>query len=152
MTNFKIEKYFGHNKEELLSVWEKSVLATHHFLSPRDFADIKKSLHELDFTSFDIYCLTGGSGEIAGFIALSGAKIEMLFLLPEYCGQTLGKQLVTFAVSERNATLVDVNEQNLNAFRFYKKTGFETYERTGKDSSGKSYPLLKMRLKPNKIL
>ncbi|MDR1159430.1 MAG: GNAT family N-acetyltransferase, partial [Syntrophomonadaceae bacterium] len=110
MLNFKIEKYSSLYKEQLLSIWERSVLATHFFLSSEDFFDIKKLLSELDFAVFDIYCLRSSYGKIAGFIALSGTKIEMLFLAPEYFGQNFGKQLIAFAISECNANLVDVNE------------------------------------------
>ena len=43
------------------------------------------------------------------------------------------------------ADKVDVNEQNTGVVAFYKKLGFETYERTEKDDRGKDYPLLRMR-------
>lgn len=42
--------------------------------------------------------------------------------------------------------LFKVNEQNLKAIQFYKKYGFETFERTDKDDQGRHYPLLRMKL------
>lgn len=126
-------------REKVLSVWEESVLATHHFLSREDFAILKDLLHKLDLKLFEIYCLMD-RGEVAGFIALSGRKIEMLFLNPEYIGLGLGKRLIRFAIYDLDANLIDVNEQNTRALQFYRKAGFEVFERTDKDDLGKTIP------------
>lgn len=144
--SFKIEKYKDEYRNEILSVWEKSVLATHHFLNPKDFGTIKKPLHGMNFTDLNIYCLMDVN-KMIGFIGLANTKIEMLFLAPDYIGLGLGKQLMNFAISKLNANLVDVNEQNNSAVLFYKKSGFEVFERTEKDDLGKGYPLLRMKLK-----
>ncbi len=74
----------------------------------------------------------------------------MLFFSPEYIGKGLGRKLTDFAISELKADKVDVNEQNTNAVKFYKKLGFKTYERTEKDDQGKEYPLLRMKLETTK--
>lgn len=144
--NYQIEKYKPEYKNEILTVWEKSVLATHHFLTPEDFNEIKEMLQDFDFEQLNVFCLTEHN-QVLGFLALQERKIEMLFLDPEYIGKGLGYQLLDFAVSTHQANLVDVNEQNTNAKNFYEKFGFETFERTEKDDQGKNYPLLRMRLK-----
>jgi putative acetyltransferase len=51
-----------------------------------------------------------------------------------------------FALSELKATMVDVNEENLNAVQFYKKFGFQVYDKIEEDPEGKDYPILKMKL------
>ncbi|WP_410220575.1 GNAT family N-acetyltransferase [Pedobacter sp.] len=140
-----IEKYTDGQKAQLLALWEKSVLATHHFLSNEDFLAIKKLLQDFDFATLNVYSLNHGT-EMIGFVATSAVKVEMLFLSPSYFGKGLGKKLMEFAISTLNATEVDVNEQNQSAFRFYKNLGFEVFERTEKDDLGKGYPLLRMRL------
>ncbi|RWU07470.1 GNAT family N-acetyltransferase [Pedobacter chitinilyticus] len=145
MSTFLIEKYHPRDKNQLLSVWEKSVLATHHFLSQEDFVFIKSLLQEMDFEMLNVYCLLHQQ-KVVGFIGIEEKKIEMLFLDPDYIGKGLGKQLMEFALSHHGATLVDVNEQNPNAVAFYQKFGFTTFERTEKDDLGKDYPLLRMKL------
>ena len=82
-----------------------------------------------------------------GFIGVADEKVEMLFLDPKYFGNGIGKKLLSFAVDELNADKVDVNEQNTKALKFYQKFGFEIVERTDKDDQGRSYPLLRMKLK-----
>ncbi|MCW5922385.1 MAG: GNAT family N-acetyltransferase [Saprospiraceae bacterium] len=147
MTNqsFKIAKYTDTDREQILNIWEKSVLATHDFLNPTDFEEIKQLVQTLNFNDFEVYCLKQND-EVAGFIGLAEQKIEMLFFSPEYIGKGLGRKLTDFALSELKADKVDVNEQNTNAVKFYEKLGFKTYERTEKDDQGKDYPLLRMKL------
>jgi putative acetyltransferase len=54
---------------------------------------------------------------------------------------------MNFALGELSADKVDVNEQNIKAVNFYKKSGFEIIERSEKDDQGRNYPLLRMKLK-----
>jgi putative acetyltransferase len=54
---------------------------------------------------------------------------------------------MNYALSVHSANAVDVNEENEQAFLFYRKFGFETIERTDLDDQGKDYPLLRMRLR-----
>jgi len=144
--SFQIKKYKSKYKRQIISVWESSVLATHHFLSPKDYIEIRDLLQDYDFSVLNMFCLMT-EDQVIGFTGLHHYKIEMLFLDPAYIGKGLGKQLIQFAISNQGATLVDVNEQNSHAKSFYEKVGFEIYERTAKDDFGKDYPLLRMRLK-----
>ena len=144
--SFQIKRYKSKYKRQIISVWESSVLATHHFLSPKDYIEIRDLLKDYDFSVLNMFCLMT-EDQVIGFIGLHHYKIEMLFLDPAYIGKGLGQQLIQFAISNQGATLVDVNEQNSHAKSFYEKAGFETYERTAKDDFGKDYPLLRMRLK-----
>ncbi len=142
--NFEIIKYSDTYKQQVLTVWEKSVLATHDFLTPTDFKEIKELVHTINFNDFQVFCLVKGKG-ISGFIAVEDKKVEMLFLDPEYFSQGLGQKLLNFAVKELNADKVDVNEQNTKALKFYQKFGFEIFERTDNDEQGRNYPLLRMK-------
>jgi len=144
--NYNIEQYSDKDREQILNVWEKSVLATHDFLKPTDFKEIKTLVGTINFNDFEVYCLKQND-ELAGFIGVAERKIEMLFFSPEYIGKGFGRKLTDFAFSELKADKVDVNEQNTNAVKFYEKLGFKTYERTDKDDQGKDYPLLRMKMK-----
>lgn len=141
----KIEPYDDKFQQQILKIWENSVLATHHFLAPADFKEIKKLVSSINFNDLQVFCLTTPN-QVLGFIGIAEKKIEMLFLEPKYFGQGLGQRLLNFAVKEQNADKLDVNEQNLNALKFYQKSGFEIFERTDKDDQGRNYPLLRMRL------
>jgi len=143
---FKIKAYDQKYKQQILRVWEQSVIATHDFLSQSDFSEIKELVQTINFNHFQVSCLTKDD-LVIGFIGVADKKIEMLFLDPKYFGQGLGKILMSFALNELSADKVDVNEQNIKAVNFYKKLGFEIIERTEKDDQGRNYPLLRMKLK-----
>lgn len=142
----QIIRYADELREQILSVWEQSVRATHHFLTPEDFQTIKGIVHTINFNDFEVYCLVQDQ-KVLGFTGIASQKIEMLFLAPEAFGRGLGSRLMEFALRELNANKVDVNEQNTNAVKFYSKWGFETLERTDKDDLGFDYPLLRMERK-----
>lgn len=133
-------------RQEILEIWESSVRATHDFLSPTDFVEIKELVANLNFNDFQVFCSVY-ENTVMGFIGVADEKVEMLFLDPKYFGHGIGKKLLTFAVDELNADKVDVNEQNTKALKFYQNFGFEIVERTDKDDQGRSYPLLRMKLK-----
>ncbi|TAI49696.1 GNAT family N-acetyltransferase [Flagellimonas allohymeniacidonis] len=142
--DFEIVKYSDSFHNQLLEVWEQSVLASHHFLDPKDFESIKKLVNTIDFNSFDVYCSVHNLA-LTGFIGVLDKKVEMLFISPRYFGKGIGKKLMDFAVRELKADKVDVNEQNSKAVEFYQKLGFKTFERTDKDDQGNDYPLLRMK-------
>lgn len=130
-------------REQILTIWEKSVLATHDFLTSTDFEEIKEFVSEINFNDFQVVCLIK-ENLVLGFIGVVDKKVEMLFIDPEYMGQGLGRKLLTFAIDKLHANKLDVNEQNTKALKFYKKFGFEIYERTEKDDQDRNYPLLRM--------
>lgn len=131
--------------QQVLQVWEQAVLATHHFLSAEDFKEIKELVKAINFNEFEVFCSIHHN-QVTGFIGVANKKIEMLFITPAYFGKGLGKALLLFAINQLHATIVDVNEQNESAAKFYKRHGFKTYERTEKDDQGRNYPLLRMKL------
>ncbi len=142
---FELLPYSDEFRAQVLKVWEKSVLATHDFLKPADFLSIKDFVKKIDFHAFEVYCLVE-SKEVGGFLGVADQKIEMLFLSPNFIGKGFGKKLMEFAINHLKTNKVDVNEGNAKAVEFYKKFGFEVYERTEKDDQGGDYPLLRMKL------
>lgn len=143
---FEIKPYEDAHRVQVLAVWERSVLATHHFLAPTDFMEIKAEVHGIDFRAFEMHCLVGGR-DVIGFVGVADRKVEMLFLDPGHIGKGLGKRLLQFAITHLSATTVDVNAQNEQALGFYARCGFVVHEMTTHDDQGRPYPLHKMRLK-----
>lgn len=141
-----IKPYEEKYREQVIAVWERSVRATHHFVKPEDIDYFKSVVVTIDFKAFDVYCALAGDGNLIGFIGVADKKVEMLFIEPAFIGKGVGKSLLEFAIKELKAAEVDVNEQNTEAVRFYEKFGFRTYDMTEKDSEGKDYPILKMKL------
>ena len=142
----EIKPYEEKYREQMIFVWEKSVRATHHFVTSDEVERLKVLVKEIDFTSYSVHCLIS-EDKMLGFLGGQDKVIESLFLDPDYIGQKFGTKLMDFALNTLKANKVNVNEQNTDAIKFYTKFGFKTYERTEKDSHG--YPILKMILKPD---
>jgi len=140
-----IKPYEEKYREQMISVWEKSVRSTHHFVSSEEVDRLKELVKQIDFYSYTVYCLLAES-KVIGFVGVEDDVIESLFLDPAYIGQKLGTKLMDFALNELKADKVNVNEENADAIKFYSKFGFVTYERTEKDAYGNDYPILKMKI------
>lgn len=145
--NITIKKYENEFNKELVDVWEASVRATHYFLQPEDIGFYKNVVEGIDFTSFNVYCAFDGEGAMAGILGVSDGKLEMLFVKPDYIGKGVGRTLMLFVLDTLKADRVDVNQENTVAVNFYKKFGFDVYERADVDDTGKPYPILRLRRK-----
>ncbi len=131
----------------LLALWERSVRATHHFLTPED-VDFFRPLVLEAFPQVDLTVAYASEGRPVGFMGLHGSapdKVEMLFVDPPFFRQGVGRLLLDQAVAEGAAQL-DVNEQNPGALAFYQVFGFQVTGRSALDSTGRPFPLLHLRL------
>ena len=129
---------------ELVDVWERSVNATHLFLSVAEIAQIKTYVPQA--LGGVAHLMVGEiNGKPVAFMGIEENKIEMLFIAPEQRGKGLGRQFVEYAFANFNVTEVCVNEQNPQAHGFYERMGFEVYKRTPLDEQGQPYPLLYLR-------
>ena len=131
--------------DEIFSVWEKSVRASHTFLKEEDIQNLIPTVKEKVIPYTDIYCIRAADTAITGFMGVSGDEVTMLFVSPEYFGRGIGTALMNYAIHELNCTRVDVNEQNPNALKFYQKLGFKVVTRSPLDGLGNPFPLLHMK-------
>lgn len=129
----------------VVDVWEASVRATHHFVSEEDIRFFRPLVQDALPQIAGLACLRDSGGQVAGFIAVTNTKVEMLFIHPSWRGQGGGRRLLHYAVTTLSATTLDVNEQNNQAVGFYLRMGFEVVGRSALDDTGKPYPLLHLR-------
>lgn len=128
----------------LVDVWERSVRATHAFLSAQEILAIREFVPQaLSGVERLVVALEGGVP--LGFMGAEAGRLEMLFLAPEARGRGLGRQLLEEAIARYSVEELTVNEQNPQAVGFYEHLGFRTYKRTELDEKGRPYPLLYMR-------
>ena len=131
---------------EILTVWENSVRATHHFLKESDINFYRPLIEKYALPDFELFGVKNQNDGLAGLIGLKNGKIEMLFVHPDFFRRGIGKKLVTFAVNAKNCIKVDVNEENPNAYKFYQNCGFHLVSRDEKDEQGKPHPILHLSL------
>ncbi len=127
---------------EVMSLWESSVCATHHFLCEEDIIFFRKIIPEQYLGVVRLFAVRDVQNKILGFMGVSDDNIEMLFVHPDECGKGVGTVLLNYAVNELLLKKVDVNEQNEQAVGFYLHKGFSVVGRSEVDGAGKPYPIL----------
>lgn len=132
--------------EAIVTLWEASVRATHHFLPEPDIEYFRPLILDQYLDAVDLWALYV-NGDLLGFLGVHDRKVEMLFIHPHVMGKGYGKLLLLHAIHELQADKVDVNEQNPDAVSFYRHMGFEVVNRSPLDGLGKPYPILHMELR-----
>lgn len=130
--------------EKLTALWRQSVTQTHTFLINKDIGEIENYVLQA-LKEVEHLVVAQNNGDYLGFMGIEKHRLEMLFLLPQYIGQGVGRKLIEFGIEKYQVGEVTVNEQNPQAVGFYEHLGFKTYKRTATDEQGRPFPLLYMR-------
>jgi putative acetyltransferase len=132
----------------LVALWERSVRATHHFLTNEDILSLRPLVaQQLAQPSIDWWVLASDADAPLGFLGFADDAIEALFIDPDHTGAGGGRRLVAHAqtLAQGRSLTVEVNEQNAAAVGFYAAQGFVVFDRSATDSAGRPFPLLRMR-------
>lgn len=133
-------------REALRDIWLRSVRATHTFLTEDDIQSLLPGVRDA-LAELGLWVLCAGGAPV-GFLGLSGARVEALFLAPERRRRGGGRTLLDHARRLKGPLTVDVNEQNPEAVRFYQACGFAVVGRSEVDGAGRPFPLLHLREVP----
>ena len=130
--------------DALLDIWLRSVRATHRSLTEENIQTLSPLVRDVALKQLELWvlCENEADDHLVGFIGLSGANLEALFIAPEFFRRGGGRQLVEYARKLKGPLTVDVNEQNPDAQRFYEACGFKVVSRSATDSMGLPFPLL----------
>ena len=131
----------------LLDIWERSVRATHLFLSNGEIESIKEYVPRALMGVETLTVAENESSRPVAFMGTENGTLEMLFIAPEERGKGLGKRLLRYGIDHLGVKKLAVNEQNPQAKGFYEHMGFRAYKRTERDEQGGPYPLVYMRLR-----
>ena len=130
---------------QLTAVWEDSVKATHHVLSPAEIEAIKPEVPLALRSVPHLIVAQEGTTPLA-FLGCAGVRLEMLFVAAQARGRGIGRQLLQDGLERYALREVTVNEQNPQARGFYEHLGFRVDRRTALDEQDRPYPLLYMSL------
>lgn len=140
---FDIDNHSNELLQDLFNVWERSVRATHDFLTEGDIAAIAAYVPEA-LRLVPLLSIAEDDGKPVGFMGVEDDKLEMLFIDPDYRGCGIGRHMISHAL-ERGISLVDVNEQNQQAVGFYRYLGYKVIARDELDSQGMPFPILHLQ-------
>jgi len=130
--------------DRAVKIWRASVEATHDFLRPGDIDRLDALV--CDFLPHaPLWVATDKDDRPIGFMGLSEARMESLFIDPAWRGVGVGRALVEHALTIYPILTTEVNEQNGQAVGFYRRMGFVPTGRTPTDENGFPYPLVHLR-------
>ena len=130
---------------KLTIIWQKSVEATHLFLSPQDIKDILPQV-VIGLKQIPILLVSfTDDDEPIGFAGIADNKLEMLFLSPDYFQQGIGYKMISTAIQDYQIKYVDVNKQNPKALKFYLRQGFTIFKHSAVDSDNRPFPILHLK-------
>lgn len=129
----------------IVELWERSVRASHLFLSEQDIATLRTLVESEVLKQLELWVVASDADVIMAFMGLSGQNLEALFVDPVYFRTGIGTILLSHAETLKGELRVDVNEQNPTAVQFYLAHGFEITGRSEKDGFGHPFPLLHMQ-------
>lgn len=134
--------------DAMFRVWHDAVRATHHFLTGEDIAFYATIVREQYLPAAALTVAVDGAdggGRVVGFLGVTGAKLDALFIDPAVHGRGIGRRMVEFARAGHDFMDVDVNEANHTAHAFYERMGFVQMGRSPIDEQGRPMPLLHLR-------
>lgn len=130
---------------DLANVWQKSVKATHLFLSAKDIEELRPEVIT-GLKQIPILLVAfSDNNEAIGFAGIAGQKLEMLFISPDKFNQGLGYKLISIAINDYQVIYVDVNEQNPQALKFYQRQEFIIFNHSEHDSANRPFPILHLK-------
>lgn len=137
-------------RDLLHAVWERSVRATHSFLTEEDISYYSPMVRQVLDTDMEFWAACDNASNIpVGFLALDQSpenewKLEALFVDPDRSRRGAGTLLLRHALLLKGYLLLDVNEQNPGARAFYERLGFRATGRSPFDGMGRPFPLIHM--------
>lgn len=114
--------------DQLVCIWERSVRASHVFLSSADVERIKGYVPQAILAVEHLVVAFENNTPIA-FLGVNESMLEMLFVDADVRRRGIGSALLEYGVSELGIRELTVNEQNPAAVAFYEAHGFRTVDR-----------------------
>jgi ribosomal protein S18 acetylase RimI-like enzyme len=124
--------------DQLVCVWERSVRASHVFLSSADVERIKGYVPQAILAVEHLVVAFENNTPIA-FLGKNKGMLEMLFVDADVRRRGIGSALLEYGVSELGIRELTVNEQNPAAVAFYEAHGFRTVDRLETDERGERW-------------
>lgn len=134
----------GADFDALVTLWRRSVEATHGFLAPGDLDAIEAEVRLALPAVRELWVAWAGD-EPAGFLGCTGSHVEMLFVDPRRFRRGTGSLLLAHARTRHGPLTLEVNADNDGAMAFYRAMGFSVTGRSPVDGQGRAYPLLHLR-------
>lgn len=130
-----IRRYQDGDTDAVVAVWRAAADLAHPFLS-NEFQDQEAENVRHVYPQHAEFWVKEIDDRIVGFIALIESEVGAIFLVPDYHGRGIGRELMDFAVERKGAVTLDVFKENAIGRRFYDAYGFKPVKEYHHEPSG----------------
>lgn len=129
----------------VMHIWLASNLEAHSFIPASYWTGSSEAVsHALP--QAEVYvCESGETRQVIGFVGLSGEYVEGLFVRADMRGRGVGRQLLDYAKSLRQALRLHVYLKNRRALAFYRREGFAAEAESTDEATGERELLMAWR-------
>lgn len=139
--DYIIRPYKLSDLADLMVTWEQANQLAHPFLAQQYIDQVKQDIPAIYLPNADTW-VAEVNNTVIGFIALIGAQVGALFVLPEHHGKKVGKALMDKAQFLHGDLTVEVFKDNSIGNHFYNRYGFTLSEEQLHDPTGEKVLLL----------
>lgn len=141
------------SKNDLSVLNEISIESKMHWNYPQEWMEKWKDdliITKEEFEGQEIFKMEN-SGDIIGFCSIMEKKdayeVMHLWIKPSFIGQGIGRRLLTETMAEVVTTRKEILViSDPNAEQFYKRMGFETFDKIGSYPVGRFLPIMKKKV------
>lgn len=108
--------------ESVMQIWLETNIRAHDFIDETYWGNQYDYVKTL-ISESEVYVYEK-SGQVIGFIGLSGDYIAGLFVTSDFQSRGIGKKLLDYVKTFKPKLYLSVYQKNCNAVRFYQREGF----------------------------
>ena len=143
----QIRAYEAADLPRLSSIWFDASQQAHPFLGATRLRKQQTLIENIYLPNSETW-VACEAGEPIGFISLLDASIGGLFIEPKLQSGGVGRALIAHALKLKGELSLEVYADNIKAFAFYQRLGFEEITRRSEDDEGLPFENIQMRLTP----
>ena len=118
-----IRKFETKDMNQVLDIWLKASIEAHSFISKSFWESKVDDMRQVYIPASETY-IYEEDGVLKGFFSLYNDVLAAIFVLPEFQGNGIGKQLIGKVKELREKISLTVYKENTSSIEFYKKCGF----------------------------
>ena len=133
----------ANDTESIMRIWLETNIRAHDFINENYWKNKYHYVKTL-ISESEVYVYEK-SGQVIGFIGLSGDYIAGLFVTSDFQSRGIGKKLLDYVKTFKPKLYLSVYQKNCNAVRFYQREGFVKESESVDENTGEQEYVICMK-------
>ncbi len=119
-----IRAFHASDTETIIDIWYQASIHAHDFVPASFWEKERQNIREIYIPMAQTFVIERDSKAVGFISLLEPNEVGGLFVLPDWQGHGLGRQLIEHAATLKGSLVLNVFKQNHAARRFYERLGF----------------------------